>query len=200
MSESIIHRGGVAHSVGLACLSTLLAATLAAPAFAADNNAGGWEASALRANMNSGEIWNLLPSELQDSIASVDKLTANNSTSSSASVSSTSDKLFLLSYAEYVPTVYSSWSNYKWFSQEGSQYEFWAGKVTNNNGANTCLANLYKTADGKTPTGADLSYAWERSAFPFYSGHHFMRVTPNGAPSYSDNASIRYSVSPAWCF
>ena len=70
----------------------------------------------------------------------VDKLTNNEKGgTSSASVTATSDKLFLLSYAEYVPTSYWA-TDYPWTAQEGSQYEFWAGKVTNNYGSNACLA------------------------------------------------------------
>lgn len=36
-----------------------------------DTNAGGWEASELRAKMNSGEIWNLMPSDFQSKVKSV---------------------------------------------------------------------------------------------------------------------------------
>ena len=166
---------------------------------ATNTNVGGWEQSALRASMNSGEIWGLLPSDLQDSIASVDKLTNNErGDTNSASVTATSDKLFLLSYAEYVPTSYWA-TSYPWTAQEGSQYEFWAGKVTNNKGSNACLENLYKTAEGKTPTDAYDTRVWERSAHP-YGSTGFLLVYSNGNPTYSYIASNRYSVSPAWCF
>ena len=40
-------------------------------------NAGGWEKSALRQKMNSGYIWNLMPSELQSKVKPVKKLTNN---------------------------------------------------------------------------------------------------------------------------
>ena len=169
---------------------------------AEDTNTGGWEASALRASMNSGEIWGLLPEEMRGDVVSVNKMTNNvggGRDNANAAVTATNDKLFLLSYAEYVPSIYSGWLSYKWVAEEGSQYEFWAGKVTNNWGNNACLANLYKTAKGATPTGADNTFVWERSACPHVSGY-FLRIGSNGFPANFYKASSRYSVSPAWCF
>ena len=40
-------------------------------------NAGGWEKTDLRQKMNSGYIWNLMPSELQSKVKPVKKLTNN---------------------------------------------------------------------------------------------------------------------------
>ena len=124
---------------------------------AEDTNTGGWEASELRASMNSGEIWNLLPSELQGSIASVSKMTNNvdGDASSVDVLTATIDKLFLLSLSEYVPINDRLSIKYPWTAQEGSQYEYWDGKVTDNNAANNCLANLWKTAKGETPSNTE---------------------------------------------
>ena len=61
-----------------------------------DTNDGGWEASELRANMNSGEIWSLLPSDFQSKVATVSKESNNDS----PALTKTADKLFLPSYAE----------------------------------------------------------------------------------------------------
>ena len=72
-------------------------------------NVGGWEASELRAKMNSGEIWNILPADLQLKIENVTKLTNNvggGKANKNAAVTATTDKLFLLSYSEIVPTSY----------------------------------------------------------------------------------------------
>ena len=67
---------------------------------ATDTNAGGWEKSELRAKMNSGEIWSLMPSDFQSKVKPVRKLTNNvNGTDKNAAVTATSDKLFLLSYS-----------------------------------------------------------------------------------------------------
>ena len=74
---------------------------------ATDTNAGGWEKLELRAKMNSGETWNLMPADFQSKVKAVRKLTNNVSgTDKDAAATATSDKLFLLSYSEIVPTSY----------------------------------------------------------------------------------------------
>lgn len=44
---------------------------------AIDTNAGGWEKSELRQKMNSGKIWNLMPSDFQSKVKAVKKLSNN---------------------------------------------------------------------------------------------------------------------------
>lgn len=150
-----------------------------------DTNAGGWEKSELRAKMNSGEIWNLMPADFQAKVKSVKKLTNNVSgTDKNAAVTATTDKLFLLSYSEIVPTSYWA-SGYPWTSNEGTQYEAFKGKVTNNYSGNYCLK-----------IG---SYWWERSVYPS-SSSFFLFVDSNGDPSYSYNATNSLCVCPAFSF
>ncbi len=108
---------------------------------ATNTNVGGWEKSELRAKMNGGEIWNLMPSDFQSKVKSVRKLTNNvggGSANKDAAVTATADKLFLLSYSETVPTSYWA-SSFPWTSSEGAQYEAFKGKVTENYSGNDCL-------------------------------------------------------------
>ena len=97
---------------------------------AMNTNAGGWEASELRAKMNSGEIWSLMPNDFQSKVKTVTKISNNvGNGKTNVDVSSTSDKLFLLSAAEI-------WNSklYGVNQMEGYQYEFYAGKgVTGTN-------------------------------------------------------------------
>ena len=148
---------------------------------------GGWEKSELRTKMNSGEIWNLMPADFQSKVKAVSKLTNNvggGSANKNAAVIATSDKLFLLSYSEIVPT--SHWaSSHPWTSSEGTQYEAFKGKVTNNYSGNDCLK-----------IGG---YWWERSANP-YNSHNFLIVYSGGDPSGNNGATVSYCVCPAWCF
>ena len=152
---------------------------------ATDTNVGGWEKCELRQKMNSGEIWNLMPSDLQSKVKPVRKLTNNvGGTDKNAAVTATTDKLFLLSYSEIVPT--SHWaSDYPWTSNEGTQYEAFKGKVTNNYNSN------YAIAIG--------DYWWERSVNPGYSVS-FLRVNVSGGPLDGDFATTSICVCPAWCF
>ena len=154
---------------------------------ATTTNIGGWGASELRAKMNSGEIWSLMPSDFQSKVKPVWKLTNNvgGKGGKDAVVTATSDKLFLLSYSEIVPT--SHWaSSYPWTSSEGNQYEAFKGKVTNIYGENLVVGNG--------------SRWWERSVNPA-STVDFLVVFENGDPASGDGYAFSGNyVCPAWCF
>ena len=151
----------------------------------ANNNVGGWEASELRAKMNSGEIWNLMPSDFQSKVKSAEKLTINTiGPGKPSAVTATSDRLFLLSYSEIVPTSYWADSD-PLTSSEGTQYAAFKGKVMNNHSGNECLK---------------FGGFWcERSpqplSFSFFHGVDFW-----GDPSGSGDPAGLYYVFPAWCF
>ena len=170
---------------GLTFLTT--STTISSRMNATDANAGGWEKSELRAKMNSGEVWNLMPPDLQSKVKSVTKLTNNVGggwENTNAAVTATTDKLFLLSYSEIVPTSY--WASSKpWTTSEGTQYEAFKGKVTDNYSGNACLQ-----------IG---SYWWDRSVNPSASDS-FLFVDTNGVPSYGYYATISRCVCPAFCF
>lgn len=181
-----INHDDLADGTGKAGLTFLTTSTTISSRMNATNtNAGGWEKSELRQKMNSGEIWNLMPSDFQSKVKAVRKLTNNvGGTDENAAVTATSDKLFLLSYSEIVPTSYWA-SSYPWTSSEGTQYEAFKGKVTNNYSGNDCL----KIGD----------YWWERSARPS-SSDYFLIVDSNGDPSNYRNATYSYCVCPAFSF
>ena len=168
---------------GLTFLTT--STTISSRVNATDTNSGGWEKSELRRKMNSGEIWNLMPSDFQSKVKSVRKLTNNvGGTDKSAAVTATTDRLFLLSYSEIVPTSY--WADeYPWTASEGTQYEAFKGKVTNNYSGNACLQ-----------FGGNW---WERSVGPNYSAS-FLYVYGDGDPSNHDSAMASNCVCPAFSF
>ena len=127
-----------------------------------------------------------MPSEFQSKVKAVKKLTNNvggGSANKNSAVTATSDKLFLLSYSEIVPTSYWA-SRYPWTSSEGTQYEAFKGKVLNNNSGNDCLkfANFW----------------WERSAYPEASTG-FLYVS-GGIPSSCLYVSDSLLVLSAFCF
>lgn len=166
-------------------------------------NKGGWRDSLLRNQMNNGEIWNQFPTDFQNNVTTVLKQTNNMAYGSTvgSSASATADKVWLVSYRELVPTIYNDWKTYGGFqalNQEGSQYEYFHGKVKNYSG-NGILSGIYKTVSGATPLGANGSSWWERSPYPDGSSH-FLLVNSGGDPSGSDYADDRYSVVPAFSF
>ncbi|WP_270226250.1 hypothetical protein [Collinsella aerofaciens] len=78
-------------------------------------------------------------------------------------------------------------SNYPWTSSEGSQYEAFKGKVTNNYSGNSAIA-----------IG---SHWWERSVRPSGSAN-FLFVDGNGDPSGNNYGGATFSdcVRPAFSF
>lgn len=162
---------------------------------ASQTNVGGWEASELRAKMNSGEIWNLMPSDFQSKVMAVTKLTNNiggGSDNVHAAVTDTTDKLFLLSYSEIVETPYSGWSSNSWLASEGTQYEVFKGKVT----------NTERPGAGNKGNNSAISigdYWWERSVAP-YNYNSFFIVNDSGNPSDGAFAAYSLVVCPAFCF
>ena len=183
-----INHDDLADGSGKAGLTFLTTSTTISSRMNAENsNTGGWGKSELRQKMNSGEIWNLMPSDLQSKVKPVKKLTNNvggGDTNKNAAVTATTDKLFLLSYSEIVPTSYWA-SSYPWTSSEGTQYEAFKGKVTNNYSDNESLKIGYTW--------------WERSVRPDRS-NAFLSVLASGDPSYGHGATHSCCVCPAFSF
>lgn len=168
------------------------------------SNKGGWRDSLLRNQMNNGEIWNQFPTDFQNNVTPVLKQTNNMDYGDTAgsSASATADKVWLVSYRELVPTLYNGWKTsggFQALSQEGSQYEYFNGKVTNNYSGNGILSGIYNTVSGSTPVGAGYNFWWERSPYPGINGG-FLLVGSAGDPSYSRSARCRCSVVPAFSF
>lgn len=166
-------------------------------------NMGGWRDSLLRNQMNNGEIWNQFPTDFQNNVTPVLKRTNNMADGSSfgSSASATADKVWLVSYRELVSTMYDGWKTsggFQALNQEGSQYEYFSGKVTNRLD-NSILSGIYKTVSGSTPLGANDYSWWERSPDPSQQGK-FLKVYSTGKPNDYYSAYYRYSVVPAFSF
>lgn len=161
-------------------------------------NNGGWRDSGLRARMNSGAIWSQVPKTLQSDILAVDKLTKNrddgttsNTALKSMEATATSDRLWIMSYSEIVETCYSSWNG---LVGEGSQYEYWNGKVMNNSSSNDLLKKeYYNPSQGSYGFG----YWWERSVSPV-SSTRFGAIDSAGKPNITYDTTNAIYVCP--CF
>lgn len=140
---------------------------------ATNTNAGGWEKSELRGRLNSGDLWSLLPAELQSKVKAVKKLTDNQGGGKAGTPTATTDKVFLLSATEV-------WGD---MQSDGTQYEYYKSKgVTTSN-----------------YSGASSSYLhWTRSVYPSYSTD-FRYVNYSGAWS-SNLATGALCVFPAFSF
>lgn len=140
---------------------------------ATQTNAGGWEQSELRGRLNSGDLWSLLPSELQSKVKTVKKMTDNKGGGTAGTPSATTDKVFLLSTTE----VYGN------LQSDGAQYEYYKSK-----GVSTSSYSGASSSSGH----------WTRSVRPS-SSTSFRGVDSNGG-YYSDYATSTYYVFPAFSF
>ena len=140
---------------------------------ATDTNVGGWEKSELRGRLDSGDLWSLLPNELQSKVKTVTKMTDNQGGGKAGTPTATTDKVFLLSTTE----VYGD------LQFDGTQYEYYKSKgVTTLN---------YSGASSS-------SYHWPRSVDP--SNSTYFRYVVN-AGFYSSNAATTANyVFPAFSF
>ena len=146
---------------------------------AANANAGGWDKSELRGRLNSGDLWSLLPSELQSKVKSVKKTTDNKGGGTAGTSSATTDKVFLLSTTEIYGDVDS----------DGTQYEYYKSKgVTTSNYSGASLSTVF------SPT----SRHWTRSVTPSVP-IAFRYVSSDGGLDYA-GAMATHFVNPAFCF
>ena len=137
-----------------------------------NTNSGGWASCAMRTT-HLPAILSKMPTEVQNGIREVNKLTSAGSKSST--INTTADKLFLLSEIEIFGSVRYSKSG------EGTQYDYYkAGnsKVKNRNGS--------------------AARWWERSPGASYSTA-FCVVYDNGNAD-RDSASRAYGVAFGFCF
>lgn len=140
---------------------------------ATNTNAGGWEKSELRGRLNSGDLWSLLPAELQSKVKAVKKLTDNQGGGKAGTPTATTDKVFLLSATEV-------WGD---MQSDGTQYEYYKSKgVTTSN-----------------YSGASSScHHWTRSVYP--SNSTCFRYVNYSGDWDSYLATSSYCVFPAFSF
>ena len=140
-------------------------------------NVGGWEKSELRARLNTGDLWSLLPTELQSKVKPVTKMTDNKGGGSAGIPSATTDRVFLLSMTEVYGDVQS----------DGAQYGYYQSK-----GVTTTRYS------GASSSGSH----WTRSVSPSGSAA-FRCILSNGDLSSSVAAYIAadaFCAFPAFCF
>ena len=138
-----------------------------------NTNVGGWEKSELRGRLNSGDLWALLPAEIQSKAKPVTKMTDNKGGGSAGTPSATTDKVFLLSSTEV-------WGD---MQSDGIQYEYYKSKgvtTSNYSGASSSL------------------YHWTRSVYP--SNSTYFRIVFSDGDWYSNYAAYTYYVFPAFSF
>ena len=154
-----------------------------------DSNAGGWVASEMRKWL-SGEGAKLLPDDLLNAIAVVDK-DANGigKTGSSSSIATTSDKLWLYSSIEVAGAPSSEAKYANTYGNEGTQYLLFRNQSAARNKSNSILAKKYE---------GEYHSWYLRSAY-IDDNDRFIRVDPDGNPSNAIGAKRTLTVVPGFC-
>ena len=173
---------------------------------------GGWEASGLRSWLATDGM-SLLPDGLASAVVPVTKLTNNvGVTSEAASVTQTSDSLWLFSACEVCggvgwfeseygsePNAYTGYIDFapydELLSSEGTQYAYFADAgVTDSSDPSHVLRLSY--------AGQDVAW-WYRSAYPFsYTGEdaaYFYQAMSTGFPGTTGLASEPAGVVAGLC-
>ena len=112
---------------------------------ATNTNAGGWEKSELRGRLNTGDLWSLLPSELQSKVKAVTKMTDNQGGGKAGTPTATTDKVFLLSATEV-------WGD---MQSDGTQYEYYKSKgvtTSNYSGASSSVRHWTRSVSPNSST------------------------------------------------
>lgn len=136
-----------------------------------NTNEGGWTSCAMRST-HLPAILALMPTEVQNGIREVNKLTSEGS--KGGTIITTKDRLFLLSEIEILGDVTYS------FTGEGTQYDY------------------YKAGNSKIKSlNNNASIWWERS--PYNDISEFCYTGTDGTP-YRGSASVSHGVAFAFCF
>ena len=166
-------------------------------------NEGGWEASPMRTYLNG--TWRAqLPEDLDAVIVPVDKLTNNEGeTKSAASVTSTSDSLWLPSVVELVGPIgdvyFGEEDRYRpvgdILNAEGSVYKLYRDAGVDTSGDN---AILVKSGEGVSSYDGPSAPWWERSAYsPFYRKN--FAVDTLGNALYATESDGTCCFAPGFC-
>lgn len=158
-----------------------------APMNQTDTNAGGWEASQMRAYLN-GDGMALLPEDLKKVVAPVDKLTNNvGETQDVSAATTTSDSLWLFSAAELCGSI--DWYSDPSYNAEGFEYQLFRDMAVDSSNANDILVKNYQNSPFPW---------WGRSPDPSDSVR-FKYVSSDGNPYYCGNAGSSIGVVPGFC-
>ena len=167
--------------------------------------AGGWEASSLRAWLQSTAATSLLPEEMSSVIVPVTKLTNNTGiTRDEGSVTATSDALWVFSAHEVCGDVswfahdYGNWCSYydDVINAEGQQYQYFSQQgVTSVSDAANTLALTYR--------GSSRAW-WYRSPYPYSvdgndSVGYFYQANESGYPSSLGQSDSAAGVVVGFC-
>ena len=173
------------------------------------SNEGGWEKSEMRSWLND-EFIDMLPSDLKGVIVAANKKTNSAGGTTPGSVSSTSDKLWLLSLVEVSGSVSpgslvggtnSSKIPAAVFNAEGKQYQLFSAKGVSAGEENSVLQRVF-TGDDSDGSGivvtGEASPWWLRSLSTTWTSG-FEATNAEGDPQNAWITDYELGVAPGFC-
>lgn len=190
---------------GKAGLTFVFADAVAAHAMEEDaSNDGGWEKSAMRSWLNA-DFMDKLPSDLKGVIKAASKKTDSSAYTTPGAVASTSDKLWLLSYAEAAGSmapndlVGGSGIPAETYNREGVQYQLFADKKVSGGQENAALERVFDGAEGNGIVMPGESCPWWLRSLSMTQTSGFASVDADGDPLSAWIADHDIGVVPGFC-
>ena len=170
------------------------------------SNEGGWEKSEMRSWLND-EFLGMLPSDLKGVVRAASKKTDSTADTTPSSVSSTSDKLWLLSLAEIVGSVSpndlvgGSGIPAETYNAEGKQYKLFSDKKVSAGEGNAVLQREFVGDDSEGSgivVSGEASPWWQRSLSTTWTAG-FESVDADGNPLNAWMTDYALGVYPGFC-
>ena len=181
--------------------------TDAPAAYAMNENAsndGGWEKSEMREWLN-GDFLDMLPSDLKGAIKAASKKTNSSAYTTPGAVSSTSDKLWLLSYVEIAGSIApadlmkGSGIPAATYNAEGKQYQVFSEAKVSGNGDNDKLMRTFTGSDGNGIVMPGESCSWWMRSLSMTWTSGFAAVDADGNPLNAWITDHELGVVPGFC-
>ena len=168
------------------------------------SNDGGWEKSEMRSWLN-GEFAGMLPSDMKSAIKAVDKKTNSSAYTTPGAVSSTSDKLWLLSFAEIAGTpspnslIGGSGIPAETYGMEGKQYQLFSDKGVSAGEPNDVLVRTFTGAEGNGLAMSGSACPWWLRSLSMTWTSGFAACSNEGDPQSAWVADHEIGVAPGFC-
>ena len=168
------------------------------------SNEGGWEKSAMRAWLND-EFAGMLPSDLKGVIKAASKKTNSSAYTTPGAVSTTSDKLWLLSYAEVAGTpspnslIGGSGIPAETYGMEGAQYQLFNEKGVSAGEENDVLSRLFVGQDGNGLVMSGEACPWWLRSLSMTWASGYAACDADGDPFNAWMTDHDIGVVPGFC-
>ena len=168
------------------------------------SNDGGWEKSEMRSWLND-EFAGMLPSDMKGAIKSANKKTNSSAYTTPGAVSSTSDKLWLLSFAEVAGTpspnslIGGSGIPAETYGMEGSQYQLFKDKGVSAGEENSVLMRTFVGEEGNGLVMSGEACPWWLRSLSMTWTSGFAACTDEGDPQSAWIPDHEIGVSPGFC-